>query len=117
MNRWLLTLLLLLAAGSAAAEEKGQALFLKNKCNKCHTLESKGITLLPKKGGDEDEDEGEKKKPVDLSRIGTDHDAAFIQGWLKRETEKDGKKHKFKLPKTTTDEEVAAIAGWLATLK
>ena len=113
-------LLLLGAAGAAApAEDKGQELFLKNKCNKCHTIEAKGIAALPKKGGEEDEDDadGEKKKPVDLSKMGAEHDAAFFQGWLKRETEKDGKKHKFKLPKATTDEEVAAIADWLATLK
>ena len=91
----------------------GKALFTDKKCNKCHTIESQGIAVLPKANADEEEDEG--SEPNDLSQVGSDHDVAQIKQWLQRTLEKDGKKHKKKF--VGSDEELDAIAQWLVSLK
>lgn len=107
-------LALFLACTGASAAPGGQQLFVDKKCNKCHSVEAKGIAALPKES-DDDEEGDDAKKPKDLSKVGAEHDAAYIQGWIKREVEKEGKKHKFKVK--ATDEEIAALSDWLAALK
>lgn len=117
MTRGIVGLVLLFASAGVSAAPGGQQLFVDKKCNKCHSVEAKGIAVLPKENddGDDGDDGDQAKKPKDLSKVGTEHDAAYMQGWIRREVEKEGKKHKFKVK--ATDEEIAALSDWLASLK
>lgn len=89
-----------MAADTAAA----QKLFLDKKCNTCHSIDSAKIS---KKLA--------SSKAPDLSNVGAEQNAEWIQKWLKKEVELHGKKHTFAW--TGTPEEAKTIAEWLATLK
>jgi hypothetical protein len=65
-------------AGRAQESEGGKKLFLDNKCNSCHAVESRGIQ---KKGA---ASSGEKKGPPDLSGIGSARKAEWLMGTRKR---------------------------------
>ena len=83
----------------------GQAAFLENKCNTCHSVDSAGIAKKSK-----------KMKGRDLSDVGNRIESTeWLNGFLLKEQEKDGNKHK----KTWkgTDEELDAIIEWIAGLK
>lgn len=109
--RSIFAILFLTLAPSTALGKDGKELFLASKCNKCHTVESQGIAQLPVAGTEEP-----SKKPVDLSKIGNEHDAAFVRSWLLREVADEGKKHK--APKFKgTDAELGTLADWVAALK
>ena len=86
----------------------GKDVFLANKCNKCHAVKAQGIDLLKP-----------KKNDHDLSKVGANHDAKWIEGWLKREvTKKKGDKevhHKKKWK--GSDGDLATLVKWLAGLK
>ncbi|MDH5674538.1 MAG: cytochrome c [Myxococcales bacterium] len=84
---------------AAAAEDKGDGkqVFQDQKCTKCHS--APGV-----KGG---------KK--DLAGVGKRHDGAWIEGYLQKKKELDGKKHKKKFG--GSDAELKAVAAWLASLK
>ena len=90
-----------MAADTAAA---GQKLFMDKKCNTCHSIDSAKIS---KKLA--------SSKAPDLSNVGSEQTAEWIQKWLKKEVELHGKKHTFAW--TGTPEEAKTIAEWLATLK
>ncbi|MCB1049206.1 MAG: c-type cytochrome [Acidobacteria bacterium] len=90
----------------------GKAVFTDKKCNKCHTIESQSIPLLPK---DDDDDDDDDKEPKDLSKVGAEVDAATIKQFLQRSIELNEKKHKKKF--SGSDEELDAVANWLASLK
>jgi mono/diheme cytochrome c family protein len=89
-------------AGAADAKE----LFVASKCVKCHSVESQGIAAKPK-AGEEDEVE-------DLSKVGTERTAEWIQKFLRKEEAIDGKKHKQKF--RGTDADLETLATWLASL-
>jgi cytochrome c2 len=98
--------LLALAATAARAADAGQKAFEANKCNNCHSIEKlKMERKIP----------SEKTAGPDLSKIGDEHDAAWIEKWCMREVEDDGKKHKSEYKGTKKD--LQAIAAWLATMK
>jgi cbb3-type cytochrome oxidase cytochrome c subunit len=113
-------LLPLLAAGAATAlsgqgarladgetgATGGKAVFLAQKCNMCHSVASHDIEATTK---------SEKMKGPDLSDVGNRHDADWFPGFLKKETELNGKKHGKEVK--ASDEELAALVGWLAGLK
>lgn len=79
------------------------SIFLADKCNGCHSIESAGIK---KKAN---------QKPPDLSTIGKDHTADWLEKYLKKEETLNGEKHikKFK----GSDEDLTKLAKWFETLK
>jgi cbb3-type cytochrome oxidase cytochrome c subunit len=140
MNRWVVAVLCGVVAaamgGVSWAEEvkdpEGKTLFLKYKCNSCHSVDVAGIAkkvvveekeaaVTATKAVAEGKDEAgaapaSKKKPPDLSGAGIDVKADWIVKFLKKlETTKAGKKH-MKAWKGT-DKELEEVSGWLATMK
>jgi cytochrome c5 len=97
--------LLPLALTPAQAEDPpGKAVFVAQKCDMCHGIESLGIA--PK---------SEKMKAADLSAVGSRMDQAAIASYLAGEAARDGANHK--KPWKGTDEELKQLATWLASLK
>lgn len=91
-----------IAADTAAPA--GQKLFMDKKCNTCHSIDSLKIT---KKLA--------TSKAPDLSNVGAEQNAEWIQKWLKKEVELHGKKH---APAWAgTPEQAKTLAEWLVTLK
>ena len=84
----------------------GKTLFEQYKCNKCHTIESQGIAR--------DGKPPEGKQPPDLSDVGTRHKSDWIQKWLLKEEEQNGKKHIKKF--SGSEDELKTVATWLASL-
>jgi mono/diheme cytochrome c family protein len=93
------------AAGDQGALD-GKAIFLSQKCNLCHSVSSAGIEATIK---------SEKMRGPDLVTVSKDHDAAWVEKFLKKEVELDGKKHgkEFK----GSDEELKALADWIVAQK
>ncbi len=97
----------LAGAPGAALGADAQALFESAKCVKCHSVESQGIAAKPK-AGDEDE-------VHDLSKVGAERTAEWIQKFLRKQETLDGKKHKQKF--RGSDADLQTLAVWLASLK
>lgn len=94
-------------AFTADAAADGKTLFLENKCNMCHSIDSQEIaSKLPKKS---------ETGPPDLSTVGSRHNAEWITKFLKKEVEQNGKKHTKGF--TGKPEDLQTIATWLETLK
>jgi mono/diheme cytochrome c family protein len=92
----------ILSTGYAA---DGKALFLSNKCNLCHTIDSQGIAKT-----------SEKMKAPDLSNAsGLVESADWLKSFLKKEVKKDDKTHQREFK--GSDEDLDAIVQWLMTLK
>lgn len=90
--------------------QDAKELFIKYKCNKCHSIKALDIKPL--------ESALKKKKEIrDLSGVGLKRtDPEWIKKWLRKEVKnEDGKKHKKKWK--GTDEELDKVANWLVTLK
>ena len=96
-----------LTAARPFGDTTGKDIFLKYKCNKCHTIESQGIQR--------DGKAPEGKQPPDLSGVGLKHDASWMQKWLLKEVEQNDKKHIKKF--SGSDDELRTLTTWLATLK
>jgi mono/diheme cytochrome c family protein len=96
----------LVLASSAQGQDAGQKAFEANKCINCHSIEKLSM---------ERKVQSEKMAGPDLSKVGDDHDAAWIVKFALREVEKDGKQHKSEYKGTKKDIEV--IADWLAAMK
>ncbi|GEM_PF-4873623 len=86
----------------------GKQIFLDNKCATCHSIESQGIdrTGSGTVGG---------IIPPDLSIVGTKHSSSWMQSWLLKEEEMNGKKHLKKFG--GSDEDLKTLTNWLASLK
>jgi mono/diheme cytochrome c family protein len=95
-----------IAIPARAEEPAGQKLFLENKCNMCHSIESLGI---------ERTSTSDKMKAMDLSSVGDELDLDWAVKFIKKEVEREGELHQktFK----GSDEDAKTIADWLATLK
>ena len=92
----------ILSTGYAA---DGKALFLENKCNLCHTIDSQGIAKT-----------SDKMKAPDLSNAsGLVESADWLKSFLKKEVKKDDKAHQREFK--GSDEDLDAIVQWLMTLK
>jgi len=89
--------------------ESGKNIFLDNKCNKCHSIESQGIKHTS------EPPDGAKYPPPDLSDVGNRHNAEWMQKWLHKEVEQHDKKHMKKF--TGPDDELKTLTTWLASLK
>jgi cytochrome c5 len=83
-------------------EVDGKKIFLDNKCNMCHTVQSAGI-------------ESKKSDATDLSNVGKDRTEEFLMKYLKKETKINDKDHKFTFK--GNDEELKVLVDWLLTLK
>lgn len=108
---------LALTGAEAADAIPGKEIFLKNKCQQCHTIQAIGIAK--EEGAEEEEEEAvegeEKIEPGDLSGVGKEHTAEWIIRWEKKLEKKKGRKHKKKWKGSESDLKV--MADWLATLK
>jgi mono/diheme cytochrome c family protein len=103
----LLSSLALSTGAGAALAADGKELFVAGKCQRCHSIEAQGVAAKPKEG---DEDEVH-----DLSKVGNDHSAAWIQKFLRKQETLEGKKHKQKY--RGSDADLETLATWLASLK
>lgn len=93
-----------LCIAADTAMPAGQKLFIDKKCATCHSIESMKIT---KKLA--------SSKAPDLSNVGAEQNAEWIQKWLKKEVDLHGKKHSAAF--AGTPEELKTLSEWLASLK
>jgi mono/diheme cytochrome c family protein len=94
-------------AAQAAADPPGKVVFMAQKCEMCHSIDSQQIARTTK---------SEKMAGPDLSNVGGAHLAPWISQYLKKEVaNSEGKKHGKDWK--GTDEELKQLADWLATLK
>jgi mono/diheme cytochrome c family protein len=84
---------------TSAAATDGRQIFLDQKCNMCHTVSSASITPTS------------KIKAPDLTGLSSKEDAAFLKKYLKKEADKNGKKHI--KPFAGTDAQFDALVSWL----
>lgn len=103
---WLPLLGAIAGGPSAALAADAKELFVASKCVKCHSIESQGVAATPK-AGDED-------KVHDLSKVGAERSAEWIQKFMRKQAELEGKKHKLKF--RGSDAELETLATWLASL-
>jgi cytochrome c2 len=80
----------------------GKQIFLDNKCNSCHTVNSMEIT-------------SKKEGAQDLSNAGSVGNAELLKSYLLKESKINDKEHKMKFK--GTNEELNALVDWLVTLK
>ena len=80
----------------------GQKVFVDNKCQMCHSVESAGLT-------------SKNKKAVDLSNVGSTYKADFLSKWLNKEAKIKDNVHKatFKGDAKNLND----LTAWLETLK
>ena len=91
----------------AAADPPGKTVFMAQKCNMCHSIDSQQIARTTK---------SEKMAGPDLSNVGGTHLAPWISAFLlKAEANAEGKKHGKEWKGTEADLKV--LSEWLATLK
>lgn len=102
----LLALLAVVTTPQYAAAADGKAVFTAQKCNMCHAVKSAGIEATVK---------SEKMKGPDMDGIGAKHDAAWLEQYLKQETDINGKKHAKKWGGSADD--LKALVDWLAAMK
>lgn len=100
----LLTLIAVFLARPASGGPDGKTVFLGKKCNLCHSIEAAGIQRTSK---------SEKTKGPDLAGVAKKHDAEWIERWLNKQEELNGKKHL--APFKGTPEELEALVAWLRT--
>lgn len=86
-------------------EHEGKALFLKEKCNTCHTVKSQGIEAT--RGNEETPDLSNAAELIP--------DAEWAKKFVLREETKDGKKHR--RPFNGDEKDLEKIVAWLMTLK
>jgi len=99
------------AAKTTAKVADAKPVFLKYKCNSCHTIEAQGITKKAVAG--EAAESGDK--PPDLSGVGVDRNAEWIVSFLQKKEKLDGKLHTKKF--RGTDAELQKLATWLSSMK
>ncbi|MGE5458523.1 MAG: c-type cytochrome [Methanococcaceae archaeon] len=95
--------MLLMSSVTTTAQEKtsdGKKIFEANKCNMCHSIKAEKIEATS------------KSKAPDLSAVGSDQKPEWIQKFLKKDEQLNGKKHPFMFK--GTDAELKTLATWLA---
>lgn len=83
-------------------EGDGKKIFTDSKCNMCHTITTQGI-------------ESKKSDAVDLSNVGSNKTAEFLNKYLKKEAKMNEKDHKSSFK--GSDEDLKVLVDWLLTLK
>lgn len=94
------------AADGGAGDTPGHRVFMAKKCNLCHSIDSLGVERITK---------SEKIAGPDLSAVGKEHSAEWLEGWLRRQEKKDGKTHSREFK--GTDAELEELVAWLAKLR
>ena len=89
-------------AAAAAAGPDGKAIFLAQKCNLCHSIETLGIQRTSK---------AEKTKGPDLAGQAKRHNADWTKRWLNKEEQLNGKKHLMAFK--GTPQELDTLVAWL----
>lgn len=103
----LLTVMVFGIASLGSAQDEGKELFVKAKCNTCHSVESQGIEVTR---------ESSSNKAPDMSDAGNlISDAEWAKQYVMREAELEGKKHR--RPYKGSDQDLTKIVDWLMTLK
>src|SRR5262249_53887447 len=92
----------------------GKSIFLENRCNSCHTIQAQAITRKKVEGEDEDK-EKDKKKPPDLSSVGLERKAPWMQKFLMKQETIDGEHHRKKFK--GSEQDLQTLTAWLETLK
>jgi mono/diheme cytochrome c family protein len=92
----------------------GKALFLEAKCNTCHTVASAGITKKAAAVADP-ADAKTANKPPDLSSVGLERKAEWIEKFLNKTESIKGEKHPRKF--RGTEPQLKILASWLTTMK
>jgi cytochrome c2 len=80
----------------------GQKIFVDNKCQMCHSVESAGLT-------------SKNKKAVDLSNVGSTYKADFLNKWLTKDAKIKDNLHKVSFKGDTKS--LNDLTAWLQTLK
>jgi cytochrome c2 len=80
----------------------GQKVFVDNKCQMCHSVESAGLT-------------SKNKKAVDLSNVGSTYKADFLNKWLTKEAKIKDNMHKVAFK--GDEKNLHELTAWLETLK
>ena len=88
-----------------ADEHPGKTLFVKAKCNTCHSVESQSIEAA----------RGEDKAPDMSNAAALIPSAEWAKKFVLREEAKEGKKHR--KPYKGTEKDLEQIIDWLLTLK
>jgi cytochrome c551/c552 len=113
-----------MAAADAAKAPDGKPVFLKYKCNSCHSIASQKIETkketeetgaAAEKPAAGDADKSSNVKPPDLSGVGVDHTAEWIALFLVKKEKVENQTHPKKF--RGTDDELTTIGAWLATMK
>lgn len=118
MNRWLVVVsgvvlaVALSGVSWAAKPPDGKPIFMKYKCNSCHSIEAAGVA---KKAAPEEGESTSKMKPPDLSDAGLKKKADWIALFLQKKEKLEGELH----PKRFrgTDSELKTLTAWLETMK
>lgn len=84
---------------------EGQAAFVANKCNLCHSVEVAGIEAKTK---------SEKLRGPDQSQVGERYELEWLVQFINREVTLEDKQHKKEYKGTAED--LAKIADWLVGL-
>ncbi len=106
MKYLILTLIVMANMVALARPDEASDLFVANKCVKCHSVDSAKIATTSKKADE----------VKDLSKVGADFSKLDeLKAYVKKESERDGKKHK--LAFKGDDGDLTKIANWLLTLK
>jgi hypothetical protein len=103
------------AAANGAAKD-GKTLFLDNKCNTCHTVQSAGIQKKAAAAAEKGEEKSDKdKKAPDLSGVGLERKADWMAKYLMKTEAIKGEKHSRKFRGSEAD--LKLVTAWLETLK
>ncbi len=90
----------------------GKDIFIKNRCNSCHTIKAESIT---KKASEDGEEEAGDRKAPDLSGIGKTKTAVWMAKYLMKLEKNEGELHRKKF--RGTEAELKAVTAWLETMK
>lgn len=99
-------------AAWAGKAPDGKPVFLKYKCNSCHSIDAASIA---KKALPDDGATASKMKPPDLSGVGLEKKADWIALFMQKKEKLDGEFHPKKF--RGTDSELKTLTGWLETMK
>ena len=105
----------LMEIGIGAEESAGKELFLKYKCNLCHSVSALNIPVEEEEEEVAVEEGEEELEAPDLSGVGNNYTAEWIELYLRKKENIEGRKHKkrFKGPKNDR----LALMAWLASQK
>ena len=107
------------APAARAQDADGKKIFLEQRCNRCHKIDSQGVVIVegedPADEEGDEPDSGEKRDPPDLSNVGAEKDKVWIAKFLIKQETLDGRKHKKRF--RGSKEELKVVAEWLGTLK